>query len=43
MHGLWFSAGNLVRDIAALNNRETLPWDFWGAMRWQQWLDRHSS
>ena len=35
MHGLWFIAGNLVRDIAALNNREMLPWDFWGAMRWQ--------
>ena len=35
MHGLWFIAGNLVRDIAALNNREMLPWDVWGAMRWQ--------
>lgn len=33
MHGLWFIAGNLVRDIAALNNREMLPWDVWGAMR----------
>ena len=33
MHGLWFIAGNLVRDIAALNNREMLPWDIWGAMR----------
>jgi len=32
MHGLWFIAGNLVRDIAALNNREMLPWDVWGAM-----------
>jgi hypothetical protein len=32
MHGLWFVAGNLVRDIAALNNREMLPWDVWGAM-----------
>ncbi|MBR0801362.1 transglutaminase domain-containing protein [Bradyrhizobium jicamae] len=33
MHGLWFIAGNLIRDIAALNNREMLPWDIWGAMR----------
>jgi Transglutaminase-like superfamily len=32
MHGLWFIAGNLVRDIAALNNREMLPWDVWGRM-----------
>ena len=35
MHGLWFIAGNLVRDVAALNNREMLPWDIWGAMRRQ--------
>jgi hypothetical protein len=33
MHGLWFIAGNIVRDVAALNNREMLPWDVWGAMR----------
>ena len=33
MHGLWFIAGNLVRDLAALNNREMLPWDVWGAMK----------
>jgi Transglutaminase-like superfamily len=32
MHGLWFIAGNLVRDVAALNNREMLPWDVWGTM-----------
>jgi hypothetical protein len=31
MHGLWFIAGNIVRDVAALNNREMLPWDVWGA------------
>jgi hypothetical protein len=31
-HGLWFIAGNLIRDLAALNNREMLPWDVWGAM-----------
>ena len=34
-HGLWFLAGNLVRDVAALNNKEMLPWDVWGAMRRQ--------
>jgi hypothetical protein len=32
MHGLWFVAGNVVRDVAALNNHEMLPWDVWGAM-----------
>ena len=32
MHGLWFIAGNLIRDVAALNNREMLPWDVWGSM-----------
>jgi hypothetical protein len=35
MNGLWFIAGNIVRDIAALNNREMLPWDVWGSMRRQ--------
>ena len=33
MHGRWFIAGNVIRDVAALNNREMLPWDVWGAMR----------
>lgn len=32
MYGLWFVAGNLLRDVAALNNMEMLPWDVWGAM-----------
>jgi hypothetical protein len=32
MHGLWFIAGNVLRDVAALNNMEMLPWDVWGAM-----------
>jgi hypothetical protein len=32
MHGFWFIAGNLLRDLAALNNMEMLPWDDWGAM-----------
>ncbi|MEJ0066626.1 MAG: transglutaminase domain-containing protein [Caulobacteraceae bacterium] len=54
MHGLWFVAGNLVRDIAALNNREMLPWDVWGrdaparrgspARRsWPSWMRRPPS
>lgn len=30
MHGLWFVRGDLVRDLAALNRREMLPWDGWG-------------
>ncbi|MBY5791297.1 transglutaminase domain-containing protein [Rhizobium leguminosarum bv. viciae] len=30
--GFWFIAMNLVRDFAALNNMEMLPWDNWGAM-----------
>ncbi|HEY5778342.1 MAG TPA: hypothetical protein VIT00_06360, partial [Terrimicrobiaceae bacterium] len=29
--GLWFIAGSLVRDVAALNKMEMLPWDVWGA------------
>ena len=32
MNGMWFIAGNLIRDVAALNNRVMLPWDVWGAM-----------
>ena len=30
MHGLGFIRGNLVRDAAALNKVELLPWDCWG-------------
>ncbi|MDQ1709837.1 MAG: hypothetical protein QOG49_1222 [Frankiaceae bacterium] len=30
--GLWWIAGNLMRDAAALLNIELLPWDVWGAM-----------
>ena len=30
LHGLWFVRGDLVRDIAALNKVELLPWDGWG-------------
>jgi hypothetical protein len=32
MSGLWFVAGNVFRDFAALNKVEMLPWDMWGAM-----------
>jgi Transglutaminase-like superfamily len=32
MHGWAFIAGNVVRDVAALNNAVMLPWDIWGAM-----------
>ena len=30
--GMWWIAGNLMRDAAALGNLELLPWDCWGAM-----------
>ncbi|MDL2399562.1 transglutaminase domain-containing protein [Rhizobium mayense] len=30
--GFWFIAMNLVRDFAALNKVEMLPWDNWGPM-----------
>ncbi|MFI5756436.1 transglutaminase domain-containing protein [Streptomyces sp. NPDC051569] len=30
--GLWWIAGNLMRDAAALGGVELLPWDAWGAM-----------
>ena len=30
LHGLWFVRGNLIRDLAALNKMELLPWDSWG-------------
>jgi hypothetical protein len=29
-HGLWWVRDNLVRDVAALNKVELLPWDSWG-------------
>ncbi len=32
LFGWWMIAGNVVRDIAALNNHEMLPWDCWGPM-----------
>jgi hypothetical protein len=30
--GAWWIAANLMRDAAALDNVELLPWDLWGAM-----------
>jgi hypothetical protein len=32
MQGLWFVLGSLIRDTAALNGMELLPWDVWGGM-----------
>ena len=32
LRGLWFIAAELIRDIAALNKMEMLPWDVWGGM-----------
>jgi hypothetical protein len=31
LRGLWFIAGSLIRDVAALTKIEMLPWDVWGA------------
>lgn len=31
--GMWFIAGNVLRDLAALNRMELLPWDVWGLMQ----------
>ncbi|MFF6912029.1 transglutaminase domain-containing protein [Streptomyces sp. NPDC012466] len=30
LRGLWFVRGNVLRDLAALNGVELLPWDGWG-------------
>ena len=32
MRGFWMLAGELLRDLAALNKVEMLPWDTWGTM-----------
>ena len=32
MRGLWFIAGSVIRDLAALNKVETHVWDIWGVM-----------
>jgi len=34
--GLWFVQANVVRDLAALNKMELLPWDVWGPMTVQE-------
>ncbi len=34
--GLWFVQANVVRELAALNKVELLPWDVWGAMTFQE-------
>ncbi|MGH7913602.1 MAG: transglutaminase-like domain-containing protein [Candidatus Binataceae bacterium] len=31
--GMWFIAGNVLRDLASLNRMELLPWDVWGLMQ----------
>ena len=31
LRGLWFVAGSVARDMAALNKMEMLPWDVWGS------------
>jgi hypothetical protein len=31
--GLWFAAGSLLRDLAALDMQEMMPWDYWGPAR----------
>jgi hypothetical protein len=33
LSGLWFVAGSLLRDLAALIMEETVVWDFWGPSR----------
>jgi hypothetical protein len=33
--GRWFLAANVVRDLAALNKVEVLPWDSWGIANYQ--------
>jgi hypothetical protein len=37
--GLWFVQANVVRDLAALNKMELLPWDVWGPMKFRTELD----
>jgi hypothetical protein len=32
LRGMWFIAGNVIRDLAALNGVPMLPWDVWGMM-----------
>lgn len=32
LRGLWFIAGEIIRDVAVLSKMEMLPWDVWGAI-----------
>jgi Transglutaminase-like superfamily len=41
--GLWFVQANVVRDLAALNKMELLPWDVWGPMTFQEEPDAAAS
>jgi hypothetical protein len=49
--GLWFAAGSLLRDLAALDMEEMMAWDYWGPARDfrpgsaipPEWLDRLDS
>ena len=36
MWGLWFVQANAIRDLAALNKMELLPWDVWGRMAFRE-------
>ena len=44
LKGMWFIAGNLLRDLASLNRAEMLPWDVWGLVPKDDasWLDDKS-
>ena len=33
VRGAWFVGASILRDLAALNGRELLPWDYWGLAR----------
>lgn len=33
VRGAWFVGASILRDLAALNSRELLPWDYWGLAR----------
>jgi hypothetical protein len=37
LRGLWFVAGSVIRDAAALCKVELLPWDVWGAQPQPDW------
>jgi hypothetical protein len=33
VRGAWFVGASILRDLAAVNGRELLPWDYWGLAR----------